>query len=286
MGVGVELVISVVLIGQIYVRKSRVMKVWVVVNQKGGVGKIILFIVLVGLLVDVGKCVVVVDLDFYGLMISYFGYDLDIFEYSVFDLFLYQGNVFEGLLVLLLCSISNECIFLLLLSIVLVILECQLLGKSGFGLVVLKSLVQFWQDFDYVIIDSLLLFGVLMVNVLVVSQYLVILVQIEFFVVKGLEWMVNILVMINWLCKQVLFYIIVFMLFDWWIQVLLSMLWIFNENYLDNLWQVFIFIDICLCDVSWVGVMLLQYDGKSCGVIVYCVLFKYLLVQQLVIWVV
>ena len=73
------------------------MRVWAVANQKGGVGKTTTSIALAGLLAEAGKRVVIVDLDPHGSMTSYFGYDPDGLEHSVYDLFLHQGQVLSGI---------------------------------------------------------------------------------------------------------------------------------------------------------------------------------------------
>jgi ATPases involved in chromosome partitioning len=84
------------------------MRVWAVANQKGGVGKTTTSIALAGLLAEAGKRVVIVDLDPHGSMTSYFGYDPDGLEHSVYDLFLHQGQVPEGLAAQLLLPTSHE----------------------------------------------------------------------------------------------------------------------------------------------------------------------------------
>jgi len=72
------------------------MRVWAVANQKGGVGKTTSSIALAGLLAEAGKRVVVVDLDPHGSMTSYFGYDPDRLEHSVYDLVPAQGQRARG----------------------------------------------------------------------------------------------------------------------------------------------------------------------------------------------
>ncbi|NNG65054.1 AAA family ATPase, partial [Pseudomonas fragi] len=114
------------------------MRVWAVANQKGGVGKTTTSIALAGLLAEAGKRVVVVDLDPHGSMTSYFGYDPDALEHSVYDLFLHQGQVPQGLAAQLLLSTSHPNIALLPATTALATLERQAPGQSGLGLVIAR----------------------------------------------------------------------------------------------------------------------------------------------------
>jgi len=63
------------------------MIVWTVSNQKGGVGKTTTAVSLGGLLAQQGRRVLLIDLDPQGSMTSYFRFDPDGIEYSVYTLF-------------------------------------------------------------------------------------------------------------------------------------------------------------------------------------------------------
>jgi len=226
--------------------------------------------------------VVVVDLDPHGSMTSYFGYDPDRLEHSVYDLFLHKGSVPEGLPGQLLLSTSHEQISLLPSSTALATLERQSPGQSGLGLVIAKSLAQLWQDFDYAIIDSPPLLGVLMVNALAASQQLAIPVQTEFLAVKGLERMVNTLAMINRSRKVPLPYSIVPTLFDRRTQASMSTLKLLRDSYPEQMWNAYIPVDTKLRDASRAGLTPSQFDNKSRGVLAYRALLKHMLAEQLV----
>ena len=256
------------------------MRVWAVANQKGGVGKTTTSIALAGLLADAGKRVVVVDLDPHGSMTSYFGHDPDTLEHSIFNLFQYQGTVPQGLTQQLLLPTSHERIALLPSTTALATLERQSPGQNGLGLVIAKSLVQLWPDFDHAIIDSPPLLGVLMVNALAASQQLIIPVQTEFLAVKGLERMISTLSMINRSRKQALPYTIVPTLFDRRTQASLSTLRLLRNSFPEALWQAYIPIDTRLRDASRAGCTPSQFDNNSRATVAYRILLQYLLAQQ------
>lgn len=255
------------------------MRVWAVANQKGGVGKTTTAVTLAGLLADSGKRVVMVDLDPHGSMTSYFGYDPDILEHSVFDLFQYpKGEV--GVSRDLLLPTSHERAFLLPSSTVLATLERQTPNQNGLGLVIARNLAQLWGDFDHAIIDSPPLLGVLMVNALAASQQLIIPVQTEFLALKGLERMVNTLMMINRSRRQALPYTIVPTLFDRRTQASMTALTLLRDTYGDHLWPAFIPVDTRLRDASRAGLMPSQLEPSGRGVMAYRALLTYLLENQ------
>jgi len=257
------------------------MRVWAVANQKGGVGKTTTSIALAGLLAEAGKRVVIVDLDPHGSMTSYFGYDPDGLEHSVYDLFLHQGQVPEGLAAQLLLPTSHEKIALLPATTALATLERQAPGQSGLGLVIARSLAQLWQDYDYAIIDSPPILGVLMVNALAASQQLIIPVQTEHLALKGLERMVHTLRMINRSRAQELPFCIVPTLFDRRTQASMSTLRVLRDVYPETLWQGFVPVDTRLRDASRAGQTPSQFDDKTRGVIAYRALLKHVLTRQL-----
>ncbi|MBB3101814.1 ParA family protein [Azomonas macrocytogenes] len=256
------------------------MKIWAVANQKGGVGKTTTAVALAGLLADMGRRVVIVDLDPHGSMTSYFGYDPDRLERSAFELFRQQGAVPQGLAAELLLDTSHEHISLLPSSTVLATLERQAPGQSGLGLVVGRALTQLWKRFDHALIDSPPLLGVLMVNALAASQQLIVPVQTEFLALKGLERMTNTLAMINRSRRQPLPHTIVPTLFDRRTQASTDTLKVLHAHYAEHLWPAFVPVDTRLRGASRAGLTPSRYDSGSRAVLAYRALLKYLLAAQ------
>ncbi|NLJ11415.1 MAG: ParA family protein [Gammaproteobacteria bacterium] len=257
------------------------MRIWAVANQKGGVGKTTTTLALAGLLADAGKRVLVVDLDPHGSMTSYFGYDPDTLEHSCYDLFQHAGLIPAHLPQQLLRDTSHENIKLLPSSTALAVLERQSPGKDGLGLVISRTLAQLDGEFDFAVIDSPPLLGVLMVNALAASQYLLIPVQTEFLALKGLERMVNTLKMINRSRQQSLPYSIVPTLFDRRTQASISALRMLKKQYPATLWQAYIPIDTRLRDASRAGLVPSSFDKSSRAIVAYRALLKHVLKECL-----
>ena len=66
------------------------MRIWSIANQKGGVGKTTSVVALGGLLAERGARVLLIDLDPHGSLTSYFRYDPDSLDTSLYDLFFNQ----------------------------------------------------------------------------------------------------------------------------------------------------------------------------------------------------
>lgn len=96
------------------------MCIWVVVNQKGGVGKIIIIFVFGRGLVVFGYCVLLIDFDLYVLFSCVFGVLVDLLLVGVLELF---GILLVDLFSL--CYVSNiQGLDYVCVQLVLVMLEC------------------------------------------------------------------------------------------------------------------------------------------------------------------
>lgn len=187
------------------------MRVWTVANQKGGVGKTTVAVSLAGLLAQKGHPTLLVDLDPHGSMTTYFGYDPETIEPTLYDLFrggrtpdpdeLARPTAVDGL-------------FVLPASTALATLDRQLGSRQGMGLVIRRALQAMEGRFAYTLLDCPPTLGVLMVNALAACHHLIVPVQTEFLALKGLDRMVHTLNMIQRSRKHALPYTVVPTLYD------------------------------------------------------------------------
>ncbi len=251
------------------------MHVWAVANQKGGVGKTTTAVTLAGILADKGERVLLLDLDPHGSLTSYFKYDPDNVEKSVYDLF-QHAKIPESLPASLLLDTGHDQLKLMAASTALATLERQKSGQGGMGLVVAKSLAQLWNRFDYVLIDSPPVLGLLMINALAACRQLIIPVQTEFLAIKGLERMMRTLNMINRARKNALPYTVVPTLYDRRTQASIQSLRLLRNSYGDVLFHSMIPVDTKFRDASVAGLPPSQLDPQSRGVHAYNVLLKFM----------
>ncbi len=255
------------------------MKVWTVANQKGGVGKTTTVVTLAGLLAEVGYSVLLVDLDPHGSLTSYFRYDPDELELSVYDLF--EGEyVDKPDATDLIIPTNQEKISLLPASTALATLERRAVGKEGLGLQVSKSLKPLAERFDYVLIDSPPVLGVLMVNALAACDHLIVPVQTEFLALKGLERMVRTIEMVNRARRNKLKFTIVPTFYDRRTQASISSLRELHNRYPDNMSTAVVPADTKFRNASMKGLVPSALDAGSRGVHSYAHLLRSLLDQD------
>ncbi|MBF0255643.1 MAG: ParA family protein [Gammaproteobacteria bacterium] len=255
------------------------MKVWAIANQKGGVAKTTTTVSLGGLLAAWGFRVLLVDMDPHGSMTSYFRYDPDNLEDSVYSLF--QANADKRSLDprSLLCETGTEGLILLPASLAQATLDRQAGKLNGMGLILKGALKQLADEFDYVLIDCPPLLGVLLINALAACDQLIIPVQTEFLALKGLERMTHTLQMVLKARQKPLPDVIVPTMSDQRTRASQDSLRVLRQSYREQLWPGVIPVDTRLRDASKSGLPPPFFAPRSRGVEAYTALLEFLLRQ-------
>ncbi len=250
------------------------MKIWTIANQKGGVGKTTTAVSLGGLLADWGFRTLLVDVDPHGSLTSYFRYDPDGIEKSVYALF--QAAIKKTPVdpVTLLHKTGVDGLDLLPASIALATLDRQAGKLEGMGLVLKNALQKLSHRFDYALIDCPPMLGVLMVNALAAGDKLIIPVQTEFLALKGLERMLHTLGMILKARKTPLSCLVVPTLFDKRTRASHDSLRVLREDWPVPVWDGVIPVDTKFREASRAGVPPALYDPRARGVGAYAALLE------------
>ena len=159
----------------------RATRVFAVVNQKGGVGKSTTAVNLAACLGDLGKKVLLVDLDPQGNATSGFGLTKQR-ETCVYDALL------EGLeLSALIEPAPVEHVFVVPATIQLAGAEIELVSAMNREARVRSILRPVLEEFDFVIIDCPPSLGLLTINALSAAEGLIIPIQCEYYALEGLS---------------------------------------------------------------------------------------------------
>ena len=250
------------------------MTVWAIANQKGGVGKTTTVVSLANHLALKGHSTLLLDMDPHGSLTTYFGFDPDNIENSIYTLFQHAEQQPLNAIFKTLKKTSQENMYILPAATAMATLDRQLGIQSGKGLVIQKTLQQLKDRFEYVLIDCPPMLGVLMVNALAACDELLIPVQTEFLALKGLERMLHTLHLINHSRQHKLPYLIVPTMYDRRTRAGTQTLQKMQKDYEDNLWQDAIPIDTQFRDASKSGIPLPALNPESRGSMAYERLMK------------
>lgn len=245
------------------------MRIWTVVNQKGGVGKTTTVVSLAGLLVKQGKRVLVVDTDPHASLGYYLGFEPEDLGKSLFDLFHHHEQLTPKMCQSVIVPTSVERLHLMPASTALATLDRSLGNKPGMGFILSQVFEQLKDRYDAVLIDCPPVLGVLMVNALACCEQIIVPVQTEYLALKGLDRMVQTLERMGRNGRHVPPFTIVPTMFDRRTKASLLALSELARSYPNTLWHSVIPIDTRFRDASLAHLPAPQFAGDSRGVSAY-----------------
>lgn len=163
------------------------MKVFALVNQKGGVGKTTTAVNLATALAATGKKTLLIDLDSQGNASTAFGIDPQERYPNSYDLLMEETRTIDAVQ-------ETEIPKLYIIPAVIDLSACdlQLASKIGREFILSKKLEELKDsDFDYVFLDCPPSLGLLTVNSLSAADYALIPLQCEFYSLEGLSYLLN-----------------------------------------------------------------------------------------------
>ncbi|MFC4699903.1 ParA family protein [Glaciecola siphonariae] len=244
------------------------MKVWTVVNQKGGVGKTTSTISIAGSLSAQGYKVLLLDLDPHASLTYYLGFDAENLTSSLYDVFCQTpSEPFDIKQALQATKIKN--VGLLPSHIALSTLDKRFGTAPGKGLVIKKALEQLGSQFDIAIIDCPPVLGVLMVNGLVAANAIVVPTQTEYLALRGLDRMLQTLEQLKPTLQDEVLTLVVATLFDRRVNACLASYTKMRDNYKAHMWRGYIPVDTKFRDASQQGLPINMIVKDSRGAFAY-----------------
>ncbi|MBN2539990.1 MAG: ParA family protein [Bacilli bacterium] len=157
-----------------------------IANQKGGVGKTTTAINLASSLSDMGKRILLIDLDYQANATTCMGINRGSFEKSVFDCFTREAEFDDVVL-----KSKNEKIDVLPAKTVVEGIEEKIILDSNRDFILHSMLQDKKNDYDIVLIDCPPSLGYITTNALMASDGVIIPVQCEFLAMDGLTQLLN-----------------------------------------------------------------------------------------------
>ena len=161
-------------------------KIFSFCNQKGGVGKTTSAINIATIVAQQGFRVLLVDLDSQGNATSGLGVDKAGLEFTAYQLLV--DNV-EPAKIPIKTEIPN--LFLVPANTDLAAADLELVSFSEREFVLNKKLVQLKEAYDFIIIDCPPSLGLVSINALTASDYIIIPLQCEYYALEGLGQLLN-----------------------------------------------------------------------------------------------
>lgn len=246
------------------------MKVIAIANQKGGVGKTTTSVNLSACLADLGKKVLLVDLDPQGNSTSGFGFDKTKIKQSVYDVLVNDVPI-EGVIL----QTKIESLMLLPATIQLAGAEIELVSIMSRETKLKRVLDKVKYSYDYVIIDCPPSLGLLTINSLTAANSVLVPIQCEFYALEGLSQLMNTITLVQKNLNPALSLEgVVLTMFDARTNLSIQVVDEVKNHFRHKVYQTIIPRNVRLSEAPSHGQPITRYDPKSKGAEVYTDLAK------------
>lgn len=236
-----------------------------IANQKGGVGKTTTSINLSSCLADLGKKVLLVDIDPQGNATSGVGIIKQNLEKTVYELFLDECTISECLTKSVVDNLN-----VLPSNVNLSGAEIDLIGVENREYILKNVLDQIKDLYDYIIIDCPPSLNILTVNAMTAADSVIVPIQCEYYALEGLSQLIHTINLIqDRLNNDLEIDGIVFTMYDSRTNLSSDVVENVKSNVHINIYDTVIPRNVRLAEAPSFGLPIHMYDGKSAGAVAY-----------------
>ena len=233
-----------------------------IANQKGGVGKTTTSINLSACLAELGKKVLVIDLDPQGNTTSGFGIDKEEMENTVYELMLGECSIRESM-----TQVENiEHLSLNPSNVNLAGAEIELLGINEKEYILKNAVDYIRDDYDFIIIDCPPSLNMLTVNAMTTADSILVPIQCEYYALEGISQLIHTIDLVQErLNPNLKIDGVVFTMYDARTNLSSDVVDTVKENLNATVYQTIIPRNVRLAEAPSHGLPINLYDAKSSG---------------------
>ncbi len=237
-------------------------KIIAIANQKGGVGKTTTSINLSAAMAELGKKVLVIDLDPQGNCTSGFGIEKESIENTVYELMLDQCSVKNSM-----TDVENTPNLKIIPSNVnLAGAEIELIDLKEKEYILKNAIDYVKEDFDYIIIDCPPSLNMLTVNAMTTADSVLVPIQCEYYALEGISQLIHTIDLVQKrLNSRLQIEGVVFTMYDGRTNLSKEVVDNVKENLNATIYNTIIPRNVALAEAPSFGLPINAYDKKSAG---------------------
>ena len=237
-------------------------KILSISNQKGGVGKSTTAINLSACLGELGKKVLVIDMDPQGDTTSGLGIDKDDPEiYTVYDMLVDECSVNDCIL-----DTGFDNLSIIASNSNLAGAEIELLEIEDREYTLRNHIEPIKDEFDYILIDCPPSLSILTINAMCASSGIIVPIQCEYYALEGLTQILNTINLVkDRLNSEIKIEGVVFTMFDARNNLSSDVVANVKENLDINVFETIIPRNVRLAEAPSYGMPVIEYDNRSTG---------------------
>ena len=237
-------------------------KIIAIANQKGGVGKTTTSINLSACLAELGKKVLVIDLDPQGNTTSGLGIDKDELDNTVYELMLDECSIKESIV-----SVEGlEHLKVIPSNVNLAGAEIELLGINDKEYILKNAVDYIADDFDYIMIDCPPSLNMLTVNAMTTADSVLVPTQCEYYALEGISQLMHTIELVQErLNDKLKINGVVFTMYDGRTNLSNDVVDTVKSNLDTTIYQTIIPRNVRLAEAPSHGLPINLYDSRSAG---------------------